>query len=120
MRSGRKAAGSAFLVFLVAGIAGCTHGGATASARISGKVERSGGRYPGIHSPPQRADVLVTDAARATVRQEFVGAGLFTFTLPKGDYQVSVRTEVGACGRPQDVSAHSGESIDLSFICEIK
>jgi hypothetical protein len=103
---------------LVAGIAGCSHGDPV-SARISGKVEMSGGRYPGIHSPPQRADVLVTGAARATVRRESVSTGLFAFTLPKGGYQVSVRAGGLPCGRPQDVAVRSSESIALSFICQI-
>ena len=115
-------AGCTVLALLVAGTAGCAHGdgGHPVSARVSGKVEQSGGRYPGIHAPPQRADVLVTDVSGATLRQESVSAGLFTFTLPRGDYQVRVRDGAGACGRPQDVSVHASESIALSFICEIK
>jgi hypothetical protein len=118
MRDLRKVVG----VFLVAATAGCAHGdgGHRISARISGKVEMAGGRYPGIHSPPQRIDVLVTDAARAPVWRESVSRAVFSFMLPKGDYQASVRDGGGACGRPQDVSVHSSESVDLSFICAIK
>ena len=118
----RKIVGGAVVVFLVAGIAGCGHGdrGHPVSARISGKVEQSGGRYPGIHSPPQWIDVLVTDADRAPFWEESGNKrGLFSFVLPKGDYQVSVRDGVGACGRPQHVSVHSSEGIALSFICTI-
>jgi hypothetical protein len=106
---------------LVAGIAGCAHdGGRPVEARISGNAELSGGRYPGVHSPPQRFDVVVTDAAGAMVWSESRVTGRFTFVLSKGDYQVSVRAGAGTCGRPQDISVRSRESIALSFVCAVK
>ncbi|GAB2830758.1 hypothetical protein GCM10027176_38900 [Actinoallomurus bryophytorum] len=107
---------------MVAGIAGCAHGdgGHPVSARISGKVEQSGGRYPGIHSPPRWIDVRVTDAARAPVGEESGNRSAFSIVLSKGDYQVSVRDEAGVCGRPQDVAVHSSKSIALGFFCPIK
>jgi hypothetical protein len=104
---------------LVMGIAGCSHGHQV-SARISGKVEMAGGPYPGVHSPPHRFDVLVTDTARTPLWEESGGRGVFSFVLSKGDYQVSVRDGAVACGRPQDVSVHSSKSIALSFVCAMK
>lgn len=116
-------AGCSVLALLVAGIAGCAHGdgGHSVSARVSGKVEMAGGRYPGVHSPPSWIDVRMTDAERAPFWEEWGDKrGLFSFVLPEGRYQVSVRDGVGACGRPQDVSLHSSKSIALSFFCPIK
>jgi hypothetical protein len=107
---------------LVAGIAGCTHGGGArpVSAKVSGKVEMVGGPYPGTPRPPEQAEVLVTDARRATVRRESVSVGVFAFALPRGEYQVSARTGNVDCGRPRTLSVRSSESVALSFLCEIK
>ena len=115
-------AGCAVLAFLVAGTVGCGHGdgGHPVSARISGEVEMAGGPYPGVHSPPHRFDVLVTDTARAPLWEESGRRGVFSFVLSKGDYRVSVRDGAVACGRPQDVSVHSGKSITLTFVCAMK
>jgi hypothetical protein len=105
---------------LVAGVAACTGGGHPVSARISGKVELSGGPYPGTLRPPVQAEVLVTDATRSSVRRESVSAGVFTFALPRGEYQVSARTGNVECGRPRTISVRSSASVSLSFLCEIK
>jgi hypothetical protein len=118
MRSGdlRKATASAVLVVA---FAGCTHD-RPISAKISGKVDMVGGPYPGTPRPPVRAEVLVTDATRSSVRRESVSAGAFAFALPRGEYQVSARTGNVECGRPRTVSVRSSESVALSFLCSIK
>jgi hypothetical protein len=94
----------------------------TSPSGISGEIEMVGGRWPGRQAHPANSVVVVTNSARAVVKQVNVAFGIFKFSLPKGDYEVSVHLEQEElkCGPPQRITVPAKLHTSLHFTCPIK
>lgn len=78
-----------------------------------------GGPWPDRHIRPRTSTVLVLGSSRTTVKRVTVADGVFAFTVPAGDYEVSARVDQLVCGPAQRVTIPSRDTA-LHFVCPIK